>query len=169
MFGAGFAVADDEELVDVGGFALRTSFDDAFACIVVFVAHRVSVVGDGLDTVFFVPGDGAAGAILVVFPAGLVAVGVIGEGSFTDVRWRVRLGTIVGILPVVGRLLLVDQLTRGLADVVLLGFGYDVVDAVIAHVQLVLPLFIRLVVEGAFRMHETIKIVVFVGVMGGTP
>ena len=71
-------------LVDVGGLALGAALDDALAGVVVFVGLGVAVVRDLLNAVLFVPDDGAAGAVLDVIPAGLVAVQVIGIGAVAD-------------------------------------------------------------------------------------
>src|SRR5229473_5288678 len=54
------------ELVDVDGFAVGAAFDGSCALIVVFVVLFLAVVTDALDAVFFVPDDGAAGAVGVL-------------------------------------------------------------------------------------------------------
>ena len=90
VLGADLAVPHGVELVDVGGLALGPALDDAFAGVVVLVGLGVAVVRDLLDAVLFVPDDGAAGAVLDVIPAGLVAVQVIGIGAVADEGMCVR-------------------------------------------------------------------------------
>ena len=58
------AVADGEELVDVGGLPLRAVLDHPLARVVVAVALRPAVVGELLDAVLLVPEDRPAGADL---------------------------------------------------------------------------------------------------------
>src|SRR5713226_4474537 len=57
------------ELVDVDGFAVGAAFDGSCALVVVFVVLFLAVVGNAFDAVFFVPDDGAAGAVGVLGPA----------------------------------------------------------------------------------------------------
>ncbi len=63
-----------EELVDVHRLALRPALDHPLALVVVLVVLLLAVVEHRLDAVLLVPGDGPARAVLVVRPAGLVAV-----------------------------------------------------------------------------------------------
>ena len=81
VLGANLAVPHGVKLVDVGGLALRPALDDPLARVVVFVGLGVAVVGDLLNTVFFVPNDRAPRAVLDVIPTGLVAVQVIAIGE----------------------------------------------------------------------------------------
>ena len=91
VLGYDAAVAYDVVLVDVGGFALTGDLDGALAACVVGVTAFFAVVVDLADAVVFIPQDDAAGAVVVVAPAGLVAVGIIGEGAVPDVGGGVRL------------------------------------------------------------------------------
>ena len=81
VLGADLAVADGVELVDVSGLALRPALDHALARVVVFVGLGVTVVRDLLYAVLLIPDNRAAGAVLDVFPTGLVAVQVIAVGT----------------------------------------------------------------------------------------
>src|SRR5713226_7012264 len=68
MFGGRGPRSLGVELVDIHGFAVGAAFDGSGALIVVFVVLFLAVVTDALDAVFFVPDDGAAGAVGVLGP-----------------------------------------------------------------------------------------------------
>ncbi len=100
-------------------------------------------------------------------PPGLVAVGVVGEGSIADLRRGVGLAVAVvfiTVCPVVGG----GALDPGLAvayDIVLLGLLRDVVDAVVGHVQAILVFAAALLVE-AVGPGQAIQLVVDEGLSG---
>jgi len=101
------------ELVHIDSFALGATFDDAVALVVVFVGLGLALVAHALNTVFFVPDNGPVGAVGVLGPTGLIAVGIVGIGSVTNVDRgmgsdRRRSGGIVLVIKVIARLLLGD-------------------------------------------------------------
>jgi hypothetical protein len=81
---------------------------DAFAGVVVFVGGFHSVVGDGLDAVFFVPLEGAAYAASGFVEAYLVAVGVVLVGAVADGGGGVWVGACILVGEVVGGFFLGD-------------------------------------------------------------
>ena len=161
------------ELVDIDGFTLGTAFDGSIALVVVFVGLGMALIGDALDAVFFVPDNGPVGAVGVLGPTGLIAVGIVGIGSVTDVdrgmgsdRRRSREAVLVA--EVIARLLLGDGDGGRLHDRVELMLGDDVVDAVIGHVHAVGMGLGRRRFERSFRMGEAIEFVVDEGLVGRT-
>ena len=75
------AVPHREKLVHIGHFAVLGEAQGALALVVIGVALGVFRVLHLLDAVFFVPDDGSSCAVDITGPAGLVAVGVIGEAA----------------------------------------------------------------------------------------
>jgi len=78
-------VSDREELIHIFSLAELVPFEYAGATVVVGEGQGVLWITDLLDTVFIVPGDLPFSAVVVVFPAELVAVFVVAEGSVADV------------------------------------------------------------------------------------
>src|SRR5258706_10091844 len=69
VLGAGGARSLGEELINVYCFALRSALDGSGALVVVLIGLGLAVVGDGLGSILFVPGDGSTVAVGVLGPA----------------------------------------------------------------------------------------------------
>src|SRR6185436_16047264 len=148
--------------------ALRPALDHPLARVVVFVGLLVAVVEQALDAILLVPDDRAPRAVLVVGPAGLIAVGIVAEGLLADVGRRVWLGAVVAVAEAVGGLMLRDRLARRLHDIVGLLLGGDVIDRIVGHAQAVAVGLIRRELIAAARAGQAIEVVVGVG-LGGRP
>src|SRR5690606_32598955 len=145
---------------DVGRLALRAHGKDPLAGGVVNVALGAAVVGHGAQAVLLVPDQGAAAGVLLRGPAGLVAVGVVGEAPAVDLRRCVRLGAGVGVGPVVGGLGLGQLPAVGRHPHMRLALVGDVVDGVIGHRQRVALLFVARALPGAARARQPVEVVV---------
>ena len=174
MLGAVRPRSVGEELVHVHRLPLRPALDHPLPLVVVLVVLRLPVVGDILDAVLVVPSDGSPCAVLVMRPAGLVAVQVVGVGPEVDVVGGVRPDTarsrrVVGVGEVVARLLLRDRMGRGLDDGVQLVLQRDVVDSVVHHVHRIGVALRGRELERAVTMGQTVQIVVGEVLVGRAP
>jgi len=86
-----------------------------------------------VDAVLLVPGDRPSRVALVADPAGLVAVGIVGEAAPGDARGGMGLRAGVGVGVIVGGLVLADQVAFVAQAQVVLGLFGDVVDVVVGH------------------------------------
>src|SRR4051812_42494427 len=110
MLRADLLVADGEEPIDIDRLALQSPLDHPHSVGIVLVGILTPVIADALYPVLLVPHDVAPGAIMVIRPPGLVAVGVVSKGAVVYVGRGVWVRAGVGVSEVVGGLVLRHRL-----------------------------------------------------------
>ena len=164
MLGPHFAVTDRIELVHIGRFTLWTALDNPLTRIIIFVSTRTTVICNRLNTVLFIPRDITPCAVIHMIPARLIAIGIIAIGTIPNQGWCMRLGRTIAIGPVIGSLLLFNLRTTGLNAHMKLILRHDVMDRVIGHGERILLFLVRRCQPAAGRTHQTIQIIVSVGI-----